>query len=160
MLIQIQPNTFSCLITSFAIVLGTPVKKLIDEIGHDGSEIWWPNADEPMNKRGFHLQEIVDCCYKRGYTVTTIEPRPVLHSPELNQSKEIVLLIDIHKRLSNYMSGNIGVLTGLNSCNNRHAIAWIENQAFDPATGKSIDLNVFSIQYFYLLNRNRFSDWM
>lgn len=33
-------------------------QKLVAEIGHDGSEIVFPDEPEPLNRRGFYIEEI------------------------------------------------------------------------------------------------------
>ena len=67
MKIQKQPNRWSCLPTSFAMILDVDVNELIRKIGHDGSEILWPNLEEPYCRRAFHIEEIAMVCYGLGY---------------------------------------------------------------------------------------------
>jgi hypothetical protein len=76
MRIQTQPTRWSCAATAFAMALDVPVAELIESIGHDGSEIIWPDLPDPMCRRGFHSQELIDECLKRGHGCTPVEWNP------------------------------------------------------------------------------------
>ena len=58
------------------MALHLPVAELIESIGHDGSEIIWPELPEPMRRRGFHSQELIDECLKRKCACTPVERSP------------------------------------------------------------------------------------
>ncbi len=75
MKIQKQPNMWSCLPTAFAMVLDIPVNQVIQEIGHDGSEITWPELIEPFKRRSFHLQEMSKVCLSKNLNITVIESK-------------------------------------------------------------------------------------
>lgn len=49
------------------MVMGRPVKDLISKIGHDGSEIRWPDLPEPKCRRAFHPQEVLFAARKLGF---------------------------------------------------------------------------------------------
>ena len=77
MQLQKQPNKWSCLPTSFAIVLNCPVQEIFDYLGHDGSEIIWPENKDPFNRRAFHIQEMIDFAYfEKDFYVTPFEFYP------------------------------------------------------------------------------------
>ena len=124
-----QPSG-SCLITSAAMVLNTDIKSLTDMIGHDGSAIVLPLLPEPARRRGHHLQEIIDCALKLGYTVTPIEALP-WSTPDGKSEYPIDFQINHNERLSNYMQNSIGILTGLGR-QWRHAMAWDGGRVYDP----------------------------
>lgn len=71
-----QTNSWSCLLYAFAIVLREDPKTLIEEIGHDGSNILWPTLPEPHCRQSFHLQEMIDCCFRRNLLVMQVEAVP------------------------------------------------------------------------------------
>ena len=75
-----KPERWMCLPASFAMVLDLPLADIFDEIGHDGSQIVWPDLPEPMCRRGFHPQELIHLCLNHGYAATRVElySRPVL----------------------------------------------------------------------------------
>ncbi len=81
MRMQIKPNRWSCAVTAFAIALDMPVAKLIEDIGHDGGQIIWPDLNDPMRRRGFHSQELVEAVHTRGYHCTPIEISPTIGCP-------------------------------------------------------------------------------
>lgn len=74
---QRQPNRWSCIATAFAMAMDIPVSDLIHQIGHDGSQIVAPLAEEPAGRRGFHSQECITVALSRGFAVTQIEVFPV-----------------------------------------------------------------------------------
>ena len=81
MRLQRKPERWQCVPTSFAIALDMPVKALLDELGHDGGEVLWQETPGPVGlegRRGFHIQELIDLCLKRGLAVTPIEFCPML----------------------------------------------------------------------------------
>jgi hypothetical protein len=64
------------MIKSLSIALNKPLNKIIKVIGHDGSDIIWPDNPEPTNRRGFHPQELMDACLKFNRAPVWIERRP------------------------------------------------------------------------------------
>lgn len=148
---QIQPNYFSCFITSFAIVLDTFPKTLMEEIGHDGSEIIFPSEQEPYGRRAFHPQELIAPCLRRGYAMVLVEALPV-YSPPSTAEDFHPLIFDCGNdiRLRELMNGNIGVLTGENASGNPHAIAW-DGQKYYNTDGTIHETMDFSIREFFML---------
>jgi len=90
MLRQVNPNAWSCLPTAFANTLDLDLNAVLGLIGHDGSEITHAGLPEPLNRRGFHPQELIKLCLKGGFYVTRVELYPnavatfkVPHTPKL-----------------------------------------------------------------------------
>ena len=77
-MLQLKPNQWSCAITSLAMVLRVPVQELIDRLGHDGSQIVFPDLEEPMCRRGFHSQELMDLALQWGFIVSPVELFPTI----------------------------------------------------------------------------------
>lgn len=71
-----QPNNWSCLLTAFSMASYTPIERLIEDIGHDGSEVVWPELPEPYNRRGFHTEEFIQPMIQVGYAPVIITPEP------------------------------------------------------------------------------------
>jgi hypothetical protein len=69
-----QPTPWSCLPTAFAMTSGVSMKEILEVIGHDGSEICWPDLEEPFCRRGFCVQEIVVAGLILGFSVMNIVP--------------------------------------------------------------------------------------
>ena len=125
---QQQPNSWSCLATSFAMVLDIPLKQLIEECGHDGSAIHWPSLGNPFCRRGFHIQELIRIAYNHGVGMVPFEAKPTSRPP-MDDRAISVNVADIWE----IMEGNIGVLIGETCCGNGHAMAWNGRRVFDPS---------------------------
>lgn len=142
--LQKQPNQWSCLPTAFAIVLNEPVDKIISDIGHDGSEIIFPDLTEPYRRKAFHIQELIDICILRDICVVQVEQQPI--SEALGHR---YLLPTYLPRLEYYTQRFTGVLTGLGPTGRPHAVAWDRNKIYDP-TGFEYDIDMFNINMFLL----------
>ena len=120
----------SCLITAAAMVLDVDIKILHEMIGHDGSAVVLSLLPEPARRRGFHLQEVIDCALKSDYMVTPIEVLPY-STPDGKSEYPIDFQIDNKERLLKYMRNSRGILTGLGR-QWRHAMAWDGKHVYDP----------------------------
>ncbi len=133
MRLQIKPERWQCLVTSFAMALDLPVADVIREVGHDGGQIIWPTLPEPMCRRGFHPQELIDVCRSHGYAVTYIElfpgqvPRPgEFEFRWLPQDRAC-------QRFDHIVQTSTGVLEGVTlKSHKRHAVAYRHGHIFDP----------------------------
>ena len=79
---QKNPNSWSCLLTAFSIVLEISQKDLIKFIGSDGSEITHAGLPDPVCRKGFHPQQFIRFCLQNGQAVTRIEliPTAISHA--------------------------------------------------------------------------------
>lgn len=121
----IQPNRWSCLPTSFAMACNVPLEKILEIIGHDGSQIIWPELPEPKRRRTFHVQECIWAAWKLGFCVTTFEAAPQLAVSEYDVI-ELLTTYDYADLLSRK-----GVMTGIVN-GNRHAVAYNDQVVYDP----------------------------
>lgn len=133
-----------CLLFAFAMLLETEPDDLIKEIGHDGMEKIWPELKEPYCFKGFHIQELLDCCYSRGKYLFPIDGMPTslpppltyIHMPVHNVGPHI--LWDRNKctdRFKEYLTNHQGVLIGETKKQAAHAWAWDSERAHDPREG-------------------------
>ena len=126
---QISPNKWSCLPTAFAQLLNIGIKELIDFIGHDGSEIIFPDdlRGDPYTRRSFNIQEIIDFVLQDGiYTVTEItEPLESFNGGTLH------IFDERPERIPHYMSMFSGVLLGMSQNDVPHAVTWHTQIAYD-----------------------------
>lgn len=129
--LQLSPNTWSCLATSFAMALDVPVKELIKEIGHDGSEIVFPNLVDPFNRRSFHPQEFIEPCLKRGVVFLVVEAVPTISAPNSFARHKIEFQEGYIPRLERYLRNYPGVLVG-EIKGNPHSVSWDRKLCFDP----------------------------
>jgi hypothetical protein len=133
MKLQKQPNLWSCLPTSFAMAMNMEVEKLIQLIGHDGSEILFPDLEDPNGRKNFSPHEIILVALKLKYYVTSIPQEGILvyaSNDDLIHHEELYKLSE--EDLFTIMSTNSGVLTGENYHGRRHAVAWDGHMIHDP----------------------------
>lgn len=154
-----QPNRWSCLPTAFAIALNVPVEELITVIGHDGSQIMFPDEKFPANMRGFHPQELFDACAKLGTLFVTIEPYPCFMAPS-DHNKIQAIYDDPIPRFTECLRVFDGVLIGATHEGQRHAIAWFNGKIIDPSGRIDITLDNFQIEYFYGLVHKGHLDYL
>jgi hypothetical protein len=137
----LQPNAWSCLPTAFAICFEQSPAEIIDAIGHDGSEILFPEESAPGCYRGFDQQEIIDVCYNDGIMPILIEAFPhVAKKPVFHDSQ---------MRLKVYLQDHIGILLGRVDGRN-HAVAWDREIIWDP-TGKKYEITEFEVHTFIVM---------
>jgi len=126
---QYQPDVWSCVATAFSMCFDVPVRKLIGMVGHDGSEILWPRIPEPHNRRGFHLQEMVDVGFLLGFAVLIIESEITLYSNDPIDIRNVKSRLSI----SDYLEKCEGVILGVWPNGLRHAVAYSRGVCFDPS---------------------------
>lgn len=131
-------KSWSCLYDAFCIVSD----KDLSEIGHDGSEIFWPDKPEPLCRRGFHIQEFIRLFYKFGLAIIEFEATMCM-VPVIG-----CLPYEEHLPLDDLMKENNGVLIGEEN-GVRHALAW-KNQKFIDINGIR-NLRNYEIQSFYAI---------
>lgn len=132
------------------MALYTPVEKLIALLGHDGSEIVWPQFDEPLCRRGFHIQELIFIAWRNySRTVTPFEALPLLQSGD-GEPLEITTLPDPKDRMRELMPHNSGVLTGLTPNGRPHAVAWDGELVYDP-NGLVYPIDRFRLETFWMV---------
>jgi hypothetical protein len=133
-----------CLLYSFAAVLETEPSVLIEELGHDGMEVVWPDLKKPYCYKGFHIQEMIDLCMHRGYSCTEVQAMPTslpppsayMHLMAHNIGPHICYSMSkIKPRFKTYLMGNEGVLYGQTGRGMSHAWAWDGEFAHDPRSG-------------------------
>jgi hypothetical protein len=124
----------ACLLFSAAMVLDAEPADLLLEIGHDGREIMFPEVIGTIRQRSFHIQEIIDCCLKRGRSLTPIDIAPCTAPdghPDL--AREIWDREDAKKRIRKLLTGTRAILIGRTSHKGLgHACAWDGEKVYDP----------------------------
>jgi hypothetical protein len=141
MLLQIQPNNWSCFPTAFAMALDTPVETLIKQLGHDGSKEQWQGY-----QLAWHIQEIAKVCYDHyGICVTQFEAE-VMSAPSY-EHKPHTQTFD----LSEYYGAKAGVAGVKTKSGAGHALAFAYNTFYNPSTGKTCSLKDYSVYVIWLL---------
>ncbi len=173
-----QPNHWTCLPTSAAMLLNMSLDGVFEYLGHDGSDIVWPDLPEPLCRRAFHIQEIIEMALAFDCTLTPIEQNPMFaNSPELafetlgvaidNHAKNSVLKeyyeqikARLHpvkrlREMRDYLSAYDGLLIGLGSRGRPHAAAWNSKEftVYDPC-GERLLISSFTVTTFWVYNCN------
>ena len=121
-----------CMPVAFAMALDMPVADLLAAIGHDGSEIVFPALPEPLCRRCFHVQELIQVALARGLAVTPVELFPVLQATEVGPHRTTVLYPDNNwRRFGDTIQTSRGVIDGTGA-RYRHAVAYDHGRIFDP----------------------------
>jgi hypothetical protein len=141
-------NRWSCLPTSFALVLKVPVQSIIDWIGHDGSEILWPDLPEPLKRRGFHIQELIDFCWMLKIAVTQFQAIPCSGSKYSHESYQVP---QKEGRISLALK-NQAVITGETLQGMPHAIGWDGHIVLDPGK-KIVSIDEFLIETVWVISK-------
>jgi hypothetical protein len=152
--LQHQPNSWSCLPTAIAICLDIPVKDLIRDIGHDGSEIIYPDLPEPQKRKAFTLFEIVEVLLVKRNMLTLPLFKKYIYSPD-----GILEVIRESENFKEILETNIGVLLGTYIGKSKfHAVAWnnLNMGIYDPNNmiHKSVNpLVVFNPHIFLIIRK-------
>jgi len=117
--------------------------QMIEFIGHDGLEVWWPEARGERRLRGFHHQEMVDYGFCNGHSVIMVEAMPNLGC---NGKHRVIMEDYLQGRMNTYLQTFDGVLTS-----DKHAVAWnsAEQKCYDP-NGYIYGIDNFSVREFFI----------
>lgn len=109
------------------MAMGFSVQALIDEIGHDGSEILWPDLPEPHCRRGFIPHEFIHIGMKLDMLIVTFQK-----SPRVGHDMEHSYVAMSHIKLYDY------IVTGKRYVLHRphHTVACDGRHIFCPTRGK------------------------
>jgi hypothetical protein len=147
----VQPNKWSCLTTSLAMLCDVSHDKIIEIIGHDGSEIIHPKMDEPYCRRSFAINELTKAALALGYALVEIEGTSLL-SPTGLEVDAVPVTIPYWEddMLLNYDA----LLLGEGRSGISHAAAWNHQRSlvYDP-NGSRYQINFFRRESFYIIVR-------
>jgi len=104
-------NRWSCSVQAAAKVMCIPTQRLIDEIGHDGGAIAFPDLPEPMCRAGFHSQEIQDAALRLGWAIMTLELVPQA-TPEGVHIRDVFTEEQLKQRFYWYRFSYHGIASG------------------------------------------------
>jgi len=65
----VKKHKAQCMLYAFAMAMDVDVTTLIANIGHDGTEVLWPELASPKCFRGFHITEFVYTCFRMDYAI-------------------------------------------------------------------------------------------
>jgi hypothetical protein len=136
MRLQKKNERWQCLPVAFAMVLGVDQNDIYEGLCHDGGEILWDDLQEPENRRGFHIQELIRYACSKGHAVTPFEVLPILatrdgrrtpvqfinQAGEQNNLGQVLFLLEKGR----------GVLECVSAGGKRHAVAFEDGMIYDP----------------------------
>lgn len=127
---QTQPNSWSCIATAMAAVLDLDVTDVFRLVGHDGSQVMAAAGE----RRGFHVQEIVDVAWRLGCSVTRIDffPRSDGRPPW-----PIEFPGGNWPRFRRYVENSQGVLLCRTASGKGHALVNDLGNIYDPSPGRA-----------------------
>jgi hypothetical protein len=125
MRVQRQPNMHTCMITSLAMCMNVDVEQLIEEVGHDGSELLWPQNIGPTAYRGYHIDELSVLAMIHGYSCTGVTRNLCLGHNEVD-----CINVDPFFDFDRLIQGRTGLLL-----DDSHCVAWSGSQIYDPSKG-------------------------
>lgn len=139
-----------CMLYSAAMLLDTHPDVLASEIGHDGTEVKFPGLPPPMCYRGIHIQEILDCCLRRGYGLTPIQPLP--RSCPQGEGVWALVYDSPEPRFSEAIRDREGIILGKAANGGNHVFAWDGKMVLDP-NGARKRLNEIFVKEVWLLTK-------
>ncbi len=139
-----NPNSWSCLPAAFATVLQVPIEAVLAVVGHNGSEITHAGLPTPMNRRGFHPQEMIKMCLEDHIAVTRVELYP---NAVPSQTFSIVEPKQFDtggwKWFNKHLFNSMGVIDCRTAVGTGHAMAYVGAGSHavvaDPATGDKFE---------------------
>lgn len=150
---QSQPNMWSCSVASAAMVMNIPIHDLISLIGHDGSEIMFPDLPEPVCRAGFTIQEIVDAALKMGWSMTPIEAMPQC-TPNGKNIRDV--FPETKERMDHYFAKYSGLVEGERLDGKYwHNVAWDhEEQLWHDPSGPITKKPTIKVATFWVFMKN------
>ncbi len=147
-LIKLPKGKHQCLIYATAMLLGITPEQVIETVGHDGSEIWWPQLESPWGQRGIHMQEILDVVEATGQTLVCYQLMPT--SVPIDEGLQRRAVFEL-KRAKERFSLVLGVGPGI-LITARHACAWDGSKVYDP-NGRIEEIQDYRIKELWQLRR-------
>lgn len=138
-----QPNSWSCLATCAAMALGVRVGRVIDFVGHDGSEAPWPESWHQGGRRGFTLGEIGRFLASYSYTLGVVAGAPAVDRPLKLDGASPSLAVTVN------LSGNPAIIQTVRVTKAGrifHSIFWDGEKVLDPdPRAPVLDLSQYDI---------------
>jgi len=130
--LQQRPEPWMCMPLAFAMALDMPVAELLAAIGHDGSKVVFPSLPEPLCRRCFHIQELIQVAIARGFAVTPVELFPVLQPTAAGPFQRTILYPDNNwQRFAETIQASRGVIDGTGA-RLGHMVAYNPGRIYDP----------------------------
>lgn len=135
--------------TAMAMVLDRPVEGLMEVLGHDGSEVLWPDLPEPIRRRGHHIEELQYLAYYTGNLLVPFVPG-FEYNPGARDDLPFAKY-DFSGRFQVMLKRYDGILLGEYKRGTPHAVAWNarEGAIYDPDGFIPKNHDDFNVEAFY-----------
>ena len=157
MILQKQPNDASCLATAFAMCFNVDVKKIFKELGHDGTEVLWPQMSPPNCYRGFHYSELHLFGYNLGFSCIMFEPKPKMFSSFEGQIMDQSgnahdTCVDLEEiDVTDFIRNKTGVIAYTSKAGHFHACAFHRGKIYNPSGVIEAPDDCENIEYLWLV---------
>jgi len=146
-----QRSKPQCMLYAGAMLLDEDPETLISEIGHDGLERVWKDLHMPACLRGFHIQELLDCCMRRGLGLMLVELLPRSGAQGSTLWRKVFPTDNMAQtRFSAAIQGRPGIFVGKAASGGNHAVAWDGENIYDP-NGRIYGVDEFHFKEAWLL---------
>lgn len=141
-----------CLLNAVSWLLDYPKEKLIEELGHDGKAIIFPSCPEPLNRRGYVIDEFIDWFMRKGIAAVCVTPDVWIQEGN-DPPFQVFGPEGAEKRLAFYMQYP-GIIIGKTSIvENMHAVAWTGKRAYEAGRFYESHELPLTVDQFYPLLR-------
>ena len=126
------------------MVLDRPYNELIKVLGHDGSDILWPDLQDPYRRRAFIEPEIQFLFWRYDMVLVDFVPNVAYKPAASSIFKYFKFNIDV--MLENYD----GILLGEFKLGKKHAVAWNHEEGviYDPTSCTKQSICDFNVSHF------------
>jgi hypothetical protein len=154
-----QPNSWTCLPTSLAMIAEEKLETILDIIGHDGSVVEWPDLPEPYSRRGFCINEIIYAALECGIALVETNQTCMFHPQGIEEAAKPYTIMHTgweEQLLESYEA----ILLGEGHSGESHAVAWNPGKRliYDP-NGSRYNLEFFRRELVYVAFRVGSKDW-
>jgi len=115
------------------MALDIPVAQFFDLIGHDGSELLYPELPEPACRRGVHVQEAIEAAWTLGFSSTPFELFPQSRTSLGGPTHAVVFPAGNWERFLPFLRRK-GVIECVTTSGHGHAVAFHDSVIYDPAS--------------------------
>lgn len=131
----------------YATVCNATLEDVFAHCGHDGSQIAWPQLQDPFRRVSFHTQELFDFARSRNYFITPITAQFYL---EREGSPFIVSFNEdkMEERFHAYLRNNYGIILVDDTI-----CVWDGLQILSPYHKTAVDYIDQKIELFYMFGR-------
>lgn len=149
-----QPEKWQCGLAAFAMLFDLSLESAVQTLGHDGSEILYPELKEPECRKGFTIPELVDAAYKLDHALIQFDAVPI--TMDANEKvRSIYPEVELESRLMRILAQGEGLILGQYASKKWHMVCWDGKYVLDPHGPRiysfnDVGIETITIESFYL----------